>query len=154
MRKVRLSRRLNLICILSILSAFVLSSCSASIKPIYYDQEQAKAERAVIEFHRLLNEGKLEEIYFSLDEDALASITKNEFLTASKETIEKWGRVKSAKLSQAKVFPSPLQVKMIYNVTFENGNGQEWFTWNIRGDEAKLMQYQSFPGFDTTPAQK
>jgi hypothetical protein len=39
-------------------------------------------------------------------------------------------------------------VKLIYNVKFEKGDGQEYFTWNIYGEEVRLFQYEPKPGLD------
>ena len=126
----------------------LVAACTSSIRPIYYDREQSKAERKVIQFHYLYNERDLEGIYALMDDAARTSVPKDQFLVASKETFDKWGKVQSATLSRAKVYPvSPIQVKFIYNVKFEKGDGQEWFTWNIYGDDARLLQYQSAPGF-------
>jgi len=129
-----------------------LGACFASVKPIYYDKEQAKAERAVTQFHKLHNEGRVEEIYALLDDATRAGMTKDQFFVAAKQTFDEWGKVQSASLSEAKVFPStPIQVKMIYNAKFEKGDGQEWFIWNIQGEDARLFQYQTKPGFDMPP---
>ena len=133
----------------------LFAACTSSIRPIYYDREQAKAERKVIQFHNLYNEGNLEGIYALLDDAARTSLPKDQFLVASKETFDKWGKVQSATLVRAKVYPvSPIQVKFIYNVKFEKGDGQEWFTWNIYGDDARLLQYQSAPGFAKPDSEK
>ena len=125
-----------------------------SVKPIYNDREQAKAERAVTTFHRLYNEKNYEGLYGLLDEQARQAVNKDEFLAVAKQTYEKWGKVQSASLSQAKVFPSPLQVRMIYNIKFEKGDAQEWFIWNTQGEEARLIQYRNAPGFDTPDPQR
>jgi hypothetical protein len=59
------------------------------------------------------------------------------------------GKLQTTGLDSAKVFPSnPIQVKMIYNATFEKGNAQEWFTWNIYGDDVRLFEYRITPGWD------
>src|ERR1044071_1281890 len=134
--------------------ALCLAAGCMSVKPIYNDKEQAKAERAVAEFHRLHNEENYEGLYNLLDVQARQAVDKAEFVSVAKQTYEKWGKVQSVSLSQAKVFPSPLQVRMIYNVKYEKGDGQEWFIWNTQGGDARLLQYRNSPGFDTPDAQK
>jgi hypothetical protein len=62
-------------------------------------------------------------------------------------TGEKWGREESTSMVFAKVFPNPIQVRMIYNTTYENGKAQEWFIWTTDGKKASLFQYQIFPGW-------
>ena len=130
-------------------STLALGGCLTSVKPIYYDKEQAKAESAVAQFHKLHNEENYQAIYLLLDAEAAAVVNKDEFLAAAKQTFEKWGKVRKASLSEAKVFPSrPIQVRMIYNVEFEKGEAQEWFIWSTQSDSARLIQYQNAPGFD------
>ena len=137
------------------LIAVSFAACTLSVKPVYNDREQAKAERAVAVFHELHNAENYQGLYELLDDGARQNVNKEEFLAAAQQTYEKWGKVKSATLSEAKVFPRPaVQVKMIYNVKFEKGDAQEWFTWNIYGDEARLLQYQNHPGFDTPDSQR
>jgi hypothetical protein len=141
-------------CFLVALALSLACGC-ISVKPIYNDKEQAKAERAVAEFHKLHNEGKYEELYKLFDEEAQRSMKKDDVLLTARQTFDKWGKVQSASLNQAKVFPTPvIQVRMIYHVKFEKGDAQEWFTWAIRGDEARLIQYQNFPGFGTSDSKK
>jgi hypothetical protein len=127
----------------------MVSGC-VSVRPIYNDREQAKAERAVAEFHKLHNENKFEELYELFDEQARRAVNKDEVIDTAKQTYEKWGKVQRASLSLVKVFPSPtVQVRMIYNVKFEKGEAQEWFIWNTQGEVARLLQYRNSPGFDT-----
>jgi hypothetical protein len=135
--------------VLVLVGASFLSSCLASIKPIYNAKEQAKAERAVEQLHRLRTEGRFDEIYALLDDAPRANLSKDQFTVVEKQAFEQWGKVERATLSEAKVLPnSPLQVRMIYNVKFEKGEGQEWIIWNIYGEEARLFVYQIKPGFD------
>ncbi|HSE31887.1 MAG TPA: hypothetical protein VLA93_09925 [Pyrinomonadaceae bacterium] len=132
-----------------LVSVLFLSSCFAAIKPIYNSQEQAKAEKAVVQLHRLRNEGRLAELYALLDDSIRAEVNSDQFALLEKQALDKWGKVVSAKLSEAKVMPSsPIQVRMIYNVQFEKGEAQEWIIWNIYGEEARLFVYELKPGFD------
>ena len=122
----------------------LLTSCITSIKPIYNDREKAKAEKTVAQFHQLHNEGKFEEIYPLLDEVTRAEVTKDAFVAAEKGVTAEWGKVQSARLSAAKVVPSfPIQVILVYDTKFEKGDGQERIVLNIRGDEARMLHYQT-----------
>ena len=125
----------------------LLAGCTVNVKPIYNDKEQAKAEAAVIIFHNLHNERRFEEIFAGLDKQLAQS--KEEFTTAATEAFNQWGKLQTARLDQAQVFPSnPIQVKMLYKSTFEKGNAQEWFTWNIYGDDVRLFDYRVTAGWD------
>jgi hypothetical protein len=132
---------------LTLITVALLAGCTFNLKPIYNDNEQAKAEAAVTQFHNLHNERRFDEIYARLDKQV--SQAKADFTAASTETFSQWGKFQTARLDQAKVFPSnPIQVKMLYNSTFEKGNAQEWFTWNIYGDDVRLFEYRVTPGWD------
>jgi hypothetical protein len=75
--------------------------------------------------------------------------TQEQFLAEAAKTMNEWGKLQTTRLDQAKVFPSnPVQVKMLYKSTFEKGNAQEWFTWNIYGDDVRLFEYNVTPGWD------
>jgi hypothetical protein len=132
--------------------AILITACSAcitSVKTINNNNEQAKADRLVIRFHELYNASRFDEIYGLLDDSVRQSVNKEAFLAALQQTATKWGKVRDSKLSEGKVFPgNPVQVRAIYNVTYEKGQGQEWFTTLVRGDEARLVQYTNAEGSD------
>lgn len=70
-------------------------------------------------------------------------------MSALEQAFAKWGKVRESKLSEARVFVgNPNQVRAIYNVTYEKGPGQEWFITNIRGEDARLVQYTNAEGSD------
>lgn len=114
-----------------------VSSCFFSARPIYYDKEQAVAERAVSQFHDLHNQGKFEAIYDLMNKPGSESQSRAQTLADIKTTFETVGRVKSSKLGEKKVFPSPVprftsQVKLVYDTSFEKGDWTEFFVWNIK----------------------
>ena len=88
------------------LLALCLTSCHFSVKPIYSDQEQAIAERAVAEFHRLHNEVKFKQIHELMDDRVRQSEPEAKTLDTLRQTFEKFGKVQQANLIEAKVFPS------------------------------------------------
>jgi len=137
---------------LTIFSLFVTAFCSAcipSVKTVTNEKEQAKADRLVTRFHELYNASKFDDIYALLDDPVRQSVNKEAFVSALQQAFTKWGKVRDSKLSEAKVFPgNPIQVRAIYNVTYEKGQGQEWFTSNIRGDDARLVQFTNAEGSD------
>ncbi len=140
----------------AILVTAICSACITSIKPVYKDKEQAKADRLVMRLHELYNASKFDEIYGLLDDSVRQSVNKEAFVSSLQQVAAKWGKVRDSKLSEGKVFPgNPIQVRAIYNVTYEKGQGQEWITINIRGEDARLVQYTNAEGSDrTSPKQK
>jgi len=132
-----------------IAAVLLLSGCTFNVKPIYNNKEQAKAEAAVAQFHNLHNERRFEEIYNRVDDKLRAAQTKEQFIAAAGEAFSRFGKLQTTRLEQAKVFPSnPIQVKMLYNSTFEKGHAQEWLTWNLYGDDVRLFEYRVTPGWD------
>jgi multidrug efflux pump subunit AcrA (membrane-fusion protein) len=139
-----MKRKLTLIAIV-----LLLAGCTFNVKPIYNDKEQAKADAAVVRFHSLHNDRKFDDIYARLDDRVRAAQTREQFMTAANQTFDTLGQVRNSTLVQAKVFPSnPIQIKMLYNSKFEKGDAQEWFTWNIYGDDVRLFEYKTTPGWD------
>ena len=48
--------------------------------------------------------------------------SKENAVTAMQETVERWGKEQSSQMAIAKLFPGPpVQVRMIYNTTYEKG---------------------------------
>jgi hypothetical protein len=145
--KLLTSKNAGTLCIL--LLATISCGCSLAVKPIYNDVEKAKADRMVSEFHKLYNESRFDEVYNLLDESVRPAVDREQFISTLKQVFEKLGKARSATVSEANVFPkSPIEVRAIYNVNFEKGPGQEWFICNIRGEEARLVEYRAGEGFD------
>src|SRR5262249_11632198 len=138
--------KLKWISIYIVLGLTAVASCS--IRAVYYDQEQALAQMGVDQLHDCYNRKDYEALYSLMSENALHGQSKDAILTAMQATVEKWGREESSSMVFAKVYPgAPIQVRMIYNTTYEKGQAQEWFIWKTDGNRASLLQYQIFPGW-------
>src|SRR6185436_16279671 len=130
---IRLLRTTTKLAVFAILVTSFSSACITSVRTINNANEQAKADRLMIRFHELYNESKFEEIYGLLDDSVRQAVNKEAFVSSLQQVSAKWGKVRDSKLSEGKVFPgNPVQVRAIYNVTYEKGQGQGWFTSNIR----------------------
>jgi len=131
--------------------SLTISSCFFSARPIYYDKEQAVAERAVSQFHELHDQGKFEAIYNLMDKPASDVESRAQTLVDIKATFETVGKVKSSKLAEHNVFASPVpgftsQVKLVYDTEFEKGSWTEFFVWNIKNSrEPVLAEYHIVP---------
>src|SRR5688500_13364204 len=133
----------------------ILNISCLSIKPIYNADEQTKAEQGVNEYHIFYNEKNFEGMYNLFSPEAKEATNKDNFIRMMKEGFEKFGKIQSATLSEAKVLPgSPIQVRMIYNVKFASDEAQEWFVWVNRDNKSQLLQMQSFPGQDKPESRK
>jgi hypothetical protein len=133
----------------AILVTAICSACITSIKTVNNANEQTKADRLVVRFHELYNASKFEDIYGLLDDSVRQSVNKEEFVSGLQEVAAKWGKVRDSKLSEGKVFAgNPIQVRAIYNINYEKGLGQEWFSSLIRGEDARLIYYTNAEGTD------
>jgi len=135
--------------VVAILVTAFCSACITSLRTINNNDEQAKADRLVVRFHELYNASRFEDIYGLLDDSVRQSVNKEAFVSSLHEVAAKWGKVRDFKLSEGKVFPgNPIQVRAIYNVNYEKGQGQEWFISAIRGEDARLIHYTNAEGSD------
>ena len=125
-----------------------LESCSVSLRPVYNEQEQALARIAVDRFHERYNRRDYDGLYAMMAEAVRQTQPKEVAVSAMQQTMERWGNEQASSIAVAKVFPGPpIQVRMIYNTTYEKGNAQEWFIWTSDGKQSSLLQYQIFPGW-------
>lgn len=153
---IRLPRTATKLAVFTILVTAICSACITSVKTINNANEQAKADRLMVHFHELYNASKFEEIYGLLDDSIRQAVNKEAFVSLLQQVTAKWGKVRDSKISEGKVFPgNPIQVRTIYNVTYDKGQGQEWFITNIRGEDARLVEYTNAEGSDhPSPKQK
>ena len=125
-----------------------LASCCVSVRPVYKDTEQALAQIAVDQFHERYNSRDYDGLYSMMAQSTQRAQSKENAVTAMQETVERWGKEQSSQMALAKLFPGPpVQVRMIYNTTYEKGNAQERFIWTSDGKQAALLQYQVVPGW-------
>ncbi|HEV2912369.1 MAG TPA: hypothetical protein VGX92_03535 [Pyrinomonadaceae bacterium] len=123
------------------------ASCSVSIKPGYVADDRKTAEQAVSQFHARLDAEQYREIFNDADEMLKKTGSETELLAAMKQTHEKWGNVRQTTQSGANVIMgNPVQVRFVYNTTFEKGDATEAFIWFVRDNKATLVNYKNFPG--------
>ena len=143
--KTNISLRLSASIYLVALSALI-SSCTFSAKPIYFDKEISVAEGAASRFHELHNQQDFSAIYDLLDKQAHPGAAES-VLSEIKANYDKLGRSVETRLVEKKAFPSPgvgytSQVKLAFETKFERGVWTEFFAWNIRdSSQAVLVEY-------------
>jgi hypothetical protein len=124
----------------------MIASCTA--RAVYYDHEKDLARLGVERFHEYYNRNDYDALYLLLSAGMRKAQSKDTMLPAMQTTFGNWGKSESSTVVIGKVYPgSPVQVRTIYNTSFEKGKAQEWFIWASDGKEASLMQYQVFPGW-------
>ena len=125
-----------------------LASSCVSVRPVYEDTEKALAQTAVDQFHERYNRRDYDGLYAMMAPSTQRVQSKENAITAMQETVERWGKEQSSQMAVAKLLPGPpIQVRMIYNTTYEKGNAQERFIWTSDGKQAALIQYHVIPGW-------
>jgi hypothetical protein len=124
----------------------MIASCTA--RAVYYDQEKALARTGVDRFHEYYNRNDYDALYSLFSVEMRMAQPKDLVIPAMKTTFGTWGKSESSAVVIEKVYTSsPVQVRTIYNTSFEKGKAQEWFIWASDGKEVSLMQYQVFPSW-------
>lgn len=122
-------------------------ACSLNVSQGSKEQDLAHAERAVRVFHERLSSQQYGEIVGEADERLRQSKGDEELVLALRSVRERLGGVRSIDASRANVvLGTPVEIRAVYNVTFENGEATEFFVFVRRGDAIKLADYRVQPG--------
>jgi len=105
-----------------------------------YTEGKPAAEKAVTEFHSMLDEGRFDEIYDASAEAFKEAASREEMLKLLNAVHSKLGNVKSSTATRWQVGNYNLQtsVTLVEETTFEKGKGVETFTFFVDGDRAEL----------------
>ena len=116
---------------------FCLISCTGIFKG------KEVADKGIVEFHRLYNEGKFDEIYDHTDPKFQKASSKKDFLDLLGAVQRKLGKVTAAKEAgyNTRTFNFVTTVSLNQSTTFEQGSGMETFSFEINGDKAMLLGY-------------
>jgi hypothetical protein len=108
-----------------------------------YTEGKPAAEKAIIEFHSMLDDGRFEEIYDRADKALQESASREQMLKILNAVHTKLGKVKGASEQSWHIgnFNLTTTVTIVEETTFENGKGTETFTYVIDGNEARLAGY-------------
>lgn len=112
------------------------------------EQEQQTVGAAVVNFHRLFNQKKFEEIYALLDETGKPLLAKQEFIKMLDQLYTRLGKVEKTNLVgiREERQKDVRTVEILYNTEFEQKTHQEKFRWVIGADgKAKLYSYSQPP---------
>jgi hypothetical protein len=125
----------------------LVCSCSISVKPGYFADDQKMAEQAVNLFHARLSSEKYEEIYEQTADALLQTANKSDLILSMKQTHDTFGAFIEAQQSGANVIMgTPRQVRLVYNTKYAKGDAAEQFMWLVDGNEAQLALYKISPG--------
>ena len=124
---------------LGLLTSFALfvSGCSGMFKG------KEASDKAVAEFHKLYNDGKIAEIRAGADSKFKNATPEKEFSDFMGAVQRKVGKVINTTNAgfNVRTFNLTTTVVLQQNTTFEQGKGNETFTFEMNGEKALLVGY-------------
>jgi len=123
--------------ILLVLMTVTLGACGR------LSQAKATGEKAVVNFHAVYNQGKIENIWNNADPSFRTATTKVKYEDLMQAIQRKLGQVVSTtNISwQMQSYNMKTSVLLSQTTTFEHGQGTETFTFGLDGTNAMLVQY-------------
>ena len=108
-----------------------------------YTEGKPAAEKAITQFHSMLDEGRYEEIYEASDQAMKDASTREQMLKIFTAVHTKLGNVTGSSQTRWQVgtFNLKSTVMIEQETTFEKGKGTESFTFMIDGQTARLAGY-------------
>ena len=122
---------------LTILTAGLLLGCGGMTKG------KPASEKAIVHFHDLYNQGKLDDIWKESDQKFRTASTKQKYDDFMGAVQRKLGKVTATSNTgwNVQTFNLKTTVYMTQQTIFENGQGTESFTFAIDGTNAVLVGY-------------
>ncbi|SRR6266540_1372985 len=128
------------------LIAFAFSGGCLRLQPGNIDDDKASTVTAIAQLHARLNASKFDEIYRSTSE----GYRNSQKLDASAKTMtqvrNQFGDFQKATRTELNVIiTSPVQIRAVYNSSFEKGPATELFVF-VKEDRPRLAHYEIYPG--------
>jgi len=104
--------------------------------------EEKQAVEMVDLFHERVNAGHFDEVYDDAHPALRRDVSRQEWLRHMKETREDLGLYRRRRSQSLYVIMGPpFQVQVSYESTFEQGEGDEKFSFARNGDKFQLVEY-------------
>ncbi|HSK43017.1 MAG TPA: hypothetical protein VLA83_03910 [Candidatus Binatia bacterium] len=118
-----------------------------TLRPGYIEDDKKEATEAIAQFHSRVMAGQFDQIYKDADVTLKSTQSKEALLQGMQATRNKYGVFQQVTFSQLNVIiGNPVQVRAVYNSTYEKGDTTELFTFLRRGNKLKLSYYSISPG--------
>lgn len=122
-------------------------SCKVSARPGYIEDDKKETAQAIEEFHQRLSASQFEDIYRDAHQALRDTGTHEQLVSAMKATRDRFGAFKRVTFSQMNVIVgAPVQIRAVYNTSYEKGDATEQFTFLRDGDHVRLALYSPSPG--------
>jgi hypothetical protein len=113
----------------------------------YFEQDKRETEQAIAQLHARLGARQFDQIYRDADPMMKNAQSKEALIRAMQETRDKYGEFRQVTNSQMNVIVgNPVQVRAVYNSTFERGKATEMITFIRHGDSLNLAYYSVSAG--------
>jgi hypothetical protein len=108
----------------------------------FLDEDEKQALEMVKLFHERMNAGHFDEMYDDAHPAFRQDESRQEWLRHMKETREDLGLYRS-RISHTldEIMGPRVKVRVTYYATFEQGYGEEWFSFARNGDKLQLLDY-------------
>lgn len=108
----------------------------------FLTRDEKQALEMVELFHERMNAGRFDEVYADAHLDFQHAESRQEWLRHMKETREDLGLFRLRRSQTLNVIMGPpIQVRVYYYATFEQGDGDEQFSFARNGDKLQLLEY-------------
>jgi hypothetical protein len=115
------------------------------------DTNLSKVFAAVRTFHSQFNAGRFHDMYANADARLRASISEDDFVAKLSSLRQSHGQIRDSGINGfedfsqwQRIFPNAKPVRFVgfYNHCEQDGF-QEFFQWDVQGNEAKLVTYEN-----------
>jgi len=123
----------------ALLCCLLLASCG-------FRASRTRAEKAVKEFHALLDGARYDLIYDRSDDSLKKSWTRTDFIAYLSDIHSRLGRsgkVNTRGFQVNAIAGQAVEVALAMETEFERGMAEERFVWRIEGDRAVLVDYHA-----------
>ena len=108
----------------------------------YIERDKAETAKLIEQFHTRMNTGQFDLIYDDASLYLRRSATRETLTGAMRKAKDDYGafeRVQSSQISVVK--ESDIEIRAVYNSSFEKGDATEWFIFSIEGRNLRLRFY-------------
>ena len=135
------------VCAAGLAAAIGSSPACLKVRPGFLEEDKDLTVKAIDQLHNRLNLGRFDEIYGNTSEAYRSSRKRDDALEAMKLTRVQFGAFREATHTALSVIVgAPVQIRAVYNSTFEKGDATELFVFLKEPQGPRLADYQIYPG--------
>lgn len=133
--------------IFCIVGFYLIFRIASSVRFGYIDEDKSATEDAIQLFHDRLSNEQFDEIYKDMHPQLAQTRSREEFIKSMRDTRDKYGRVVEVTYSKLNVIVgAPVQIRAVYNTTYEKGKTTEIFNYIREGNKVRIANYNIWLG--------